>query len=114
MQTTLLPSPQACESCRRRALASDPRLRLIPPNATRTRGKRAISGPAALTPAEHNVAVLAAHGLSNPQIAQTLFITRKTVEKHLGNAYLKLQITSRLGLAYALTADARPGQRLAG
>jgi DNA-binding NarL/FixJ family response regulator len=28
---------------------------------------------------------MAAHGLGNIEIAQTLFVTRKTVEKHLGN-----------------------------
>lgn len=114
MLTTLLPNQQTCENCRRLSLASDLRLRLIPPNSTRPRGKRPVSGPGALTTAEHNVAVLAARGLSNPQIAQSLFITRKTVEKHLGNAYLKLQISSRLDLVTALTVGARSESRRAG
>ena len=36
-------------------------------------------GPAVLTPSEHHVAALAAEGLSNPEIAQRLFLTRRTV-----------------------------------
>ena len=40
--------------------------------------------------------------MSNPQIAQTLFVTRKTVEKHLANAYSKLEIRSREELPQAL------------
>jgi hypothetical protein len=33
------------------------------------------------------------------EIAQTRFVTRKTVEKHLGNAYAKLDVKSRHELA---------------
>jgi DNA-binding CsgD family transcriptional regulator len=39
--------------------------------------------------------------MSNPEIAQALFVTRKTVEKHLGNAYTKLGIASRHDLRAA-------------
>jgi DNA-binding CsgD family transcriptional regulator len=45
---------------------------------------------------------MAAGGLGNPEIAQALFVTRKTVEMHLGNAYRKLGIRSRAALAAAL------------
>jgi DNA-binding CsgD family transcriptional regulator len=45
---------------------------------------------------------MAADGLSNPEIAQALFVTKKTVEAHLGNAYRKLGINSRGRLAAAL------------
>jgi DNA-binding NarL/FixJ family response regulator len=38
---------------------------------------------------------LASGGASNPEIAQALFVTVKTVEMHLGNAYRKLGISSR-------------------
>lgn len=57
-----------------------------------------LSGLEALTPSERRVARLAARGASNTEIAQALFVTRKTVEKHLGNAYTKLSVRSRTEL----------------
>ena len=57
----------------------------------RTSGESA----ATLTPSERRVAELAAQGLTNRQIAQALFVTVKTVEWHLRNAFVKLRITSR-------------------
>jgi len=61
-----------------------------------------LTGSESLTPAELRVATLAAGGLSNPQIAGELFLTRKTVEWHLQNVYRKLEIGSRAQLADAL------------
>ena len=55
-----------------------------------------------LTASELRTAKLAADGLGNVQIAQRLFVTRKTVEKHLSNAYMKLEIGSRGELSAAL------------
>jgi DNA-binding NarL/FixJ family response regulator len=60
------------------------------------------SGVDALTPAEHRVAALAAQGRSNPEIAQELFVTRRTVETHLTHAFTKLDIAARSELADAL------------
>jgi DNA-binding CsgD family transcriptional regulator len=60
------------------------------------------TGAAALTPSERRVCRLAADGLSNPEIAQALFVTRSTVESHLHSAYGKLEIASRRELARAL------------
>ena len=54
-----------------------------------------LTGLDALTPSERRVAELAANGLANTDIAQTLFVTRKTIEKHLSNAYAKLGVKSR-------------------
>ena len=54
-----------------------------------------LSGLDALTPSERRVAELAAHGQSNRDIAQTLFITTGTVETHLRHAYDKLGVRSR-------------------
>jgi DNA-binding CsgD family transcriptional regulator len=63
------------------------------------------TGFEALTPIEHQAAKLAADGLSNPQIAQALFISRKTVEKRLREVYRKLAIHSREQLAEALNTS---------
>jgi DNA-binding NarL/FixJ family response regulator len=60
------------------------------------------SGFEALTPAELDVARLAASGLGNPDIAARRHVSRKTVETHLGRAYRKLGITSRAALQEAL------------
>ena len=50
------------------------------------------SGPEALTPAERRVAELAASGLTNREIAQTLFVSVKTIGTHLGHIYEKLDL----------------------
>lgn len=62
-------------------------------------------GVESLTPSERRVADLAASGLTNRQIAQSLFVTVKTVEAHLSAAYDKLDIRSRHQLAAALSAS---------
>ncbi len=64
------------------------------------------TGVASLTASELRTAKLAAEGLGNVEIAQQLFVTRKTVEKHLGNAYTKLEIPSRDELPTALAESA--------
>lgn len=61
------------------------------------------TGVDSLTPQERRVADLASQGLSNRDIAQSLFLTVKTVETHLTNAYRKLEIRSRKDLPTALT-----------
>jgi DNA-binding CsgD family transcriptional regulator len=53
------------------------------------------SGTDSLTPSERRVVELAADGGTNRQIAQTLFVTEKTVETHLGHAFRKLDVSSR-------------------
>lgn len=59
-------------------------------------------GVESLTPSERRVAELAASGMTNRQIAQSLFVTVKTVEAHLSAAYDKLDISSRRQLPEAL------------
>jgi DNA-binding CsgD family transcriptional regulator len=49
----------------------------------------------ALTSRETEVAYLVGKGLSNPEIAAELFISRKAVEYHLGNIYAKCGLTGR-------------------
>ena len=48
-----------------------------------------------LTSRETEVAQLAGKGLSNPEIAAELFISRKAVEYHLGNIYAKYGLSGR-------------------
>jgi DNA-binding CsgD family transcriptional regulator len=67
------------------------------------RARMELTGVNALTPAERRVCELAAGESTNREIAQTLFVTEKTVELHLTNAYRKLGIRSRFQLAGALT-----------
>lgn len=59
-------------------------------------------GVESLTPSERRVAEMAATGLTNRQIAQTLFLTVKTIETHLAAVFDKLGIHSRHALAAAL------------
>ncbi|HEX2284923.1 MAG TPA: AAA family ATPase [Mycobacterium sp.] len=66
--------------------------------------RRAGIGADALTASERRVAELAATGASNKEIAQSLFVTLRTVEMHLSNAYSKLEIRSRHELATALAS----------
>jgi DNA-binding NarL/FixJ family response regulator len=51
-----------------------------------------------LTDRERDVATLVAQGLSNPEVAAQLYVSRKAVEYHLRNIYGKLGITSRRAL----------------
>jgi DNA-binding CsgD family transcriptional regulator len=62
----------------------------------------ALTGVLALTASERRVADLAAGGRTNRDIAQALYVTPKTVEVHLSNAYRKLGIASRRELTRAL------------
>jgi DNA-binding CsgD family transcriptional regulator len=64
--------------------------------------RRTDEAEAELTPSELRIARMAAGGASNPEIAQALFLTVKTIEMHLGKAYRKLGIKSRYQLAAAL------------
>jgi DNA-binding CsgD family transcriptional regulator/tetratricopeptide (TPR) repeat protein len=87
-------------SCGAEVLATRAREEL---SATGARPRRdRLRGPEALTPSERRVAQMAAEGRSNPEIAQALFLTRRTVETHLTHVYRKLDIRSREELAAAL------------
>jgi DNA-binding NarL/FixJ family response regulator len=51
--------------------------------------------PALLTPREQEVADLARQGLSNPEIAERLFVSTRTVDNHLRRVYAGLGIGGR-------------------
>jgi DNA-binding CsgD family transcriptional regulator len=62
----------------------------------------ALRGVDSLTPSELRVVQRAADGSTNREIAEDLFVTVKTVEGHLANAFGKLDIRSRTQLPEAL------------
>jgi DNA-binding CsgD family transcriptional regulator len=75
--------------------------------ATGARPRKVLqTGLDALTTSERRAAQLAADGMTNKEIAQTLFVTIKTVEVHLSHAYRKLEISSRAQLENALLTPA--------
>jgi DNA-binding CsgD family transcriptional regulator len=75
-------------------------------HATGARPRRpALRGVDALSTQERRVAALATEGLSNREIAEALFLTRRTVEMHLTGAYRKLDVAGREQLPAALAAS---------
>jgi len=60
-----------------------------------TARKRDPSTSLQLTPQEQQVAYLVSRGSSNADVAAQLFLSRRTVEYHLRNAYQKLGVRSR-------------------
>ncbi len=75
--------------------------------ATGARPRRAVlTGLDALTASERRIAELASQGLTNREIAQTLFITARTVEGHLTSVFRKLMLDSRDELPAALASGA--------
>ena len=66
------------------------------------RPRTELTGRGALTAAEWRVCRQAADGRTNREIAQALFVTEKTVERHLSSAYQKLGIRSRFQLPSAI------------
>jgi len=65
----------------------------------RGRRQRPRSGWEALTETELRVVRLAAERLTNPEIAERLFISRRTVQTHISHALTKLGVASRRDLA---------------
>lgn len=77
--------------------------------ATSRRGQRGrpSSGWESLTPAEIRVVELVAEGLTNPEIARRLYVSRDTVKSHVSSALMKLALRTRAELA--ATASRRLG-----
>ena len=73
--------------------------------ASRGRGerRRPARGWDSLTPTELRVAAGVTEGLSNPQIAARMLVTRRTVTTHLTSIYRKIGVSSRAELAAAVT-----------
>jgi DNA-binding CsgD family transcriptional regulator len=89
--------------CGARALAQRARQELIATGYRPTRAR--LAGRDALTASELRVAGMAADGATNREIAQSLYLSVKTVEMHVSRAYRKLGISSRHDLAAAVTSS---------
>lgn len=68
---------------------------------------RPTTGWASLTRAERDVVALIAEGLTNPEIAERLFISRDTVKGHVARIFAKLGLSSRRDVARATHARER-------
>ena len=91
-----------------------PRPSSAPP--ARARAGSFSRGLDSLTASERRIAELASQGLTNREIAQTLFVTARTVEGHLTSVFRKLQVDSRDELPAALppaAVQSRPSPDLA-
>jgi DNA-binding CsgD family transcriptional regulator/tetratricopeptide (TPR) repeat protein len=64
-----------------------------------TKHRQARSGWDSLTPTEIKVAKLVEEGLSNPEIAERLFLSRRTVATHVSHILKKLDVHSRIDIA---------------
>ena len=63
------------------------------------RGMRGSTGIRSLSGREREVAGLVADGLTNPQIAERLFLSPRTVESHLGRIFAKLDAPTRVDVS---------------
>ena len=64
--------------------------------------------PATLTRREREIAALVSSGLSNREIAEKLFISRRTVDAHVDHIFTKLGISSRVHLAALIRQPPAP------
>jgi DNA-binding CsgD family transcriptional regulator len=63
------------------------------------------SGWESLSPTERLVVELVAEGLTNPAIAESLVVSRRTVETHVSHLFRKLGVTSRVELVLRATRE---------
>jgi DNA-binding CsgD family transcriptional regulator len=70
---------------------------------------RPTHGWASLTASEQTIVSLVGEGLTNTEIGQRLYISRRTVESHLGRVYLKLDLSTRGQLVSAAVGRAGGG-----
>ncbi len=97
---TLRRSVDEATRCGRDVLAAAARSALVSAGG---RNRSVGAAPVAvLTDRERRVAELAARGMSNRSVADSLFVTVRTVEHHLTSVYRKLGLRGRTELAHAL------------
>jgi predicted ATPase/DNA-binding CsgD family transcriptional regulator len=76
----------------------------------RGKRKRPTRGWAGLTPTELTVTHHVAAGLTNPEIASRMFVSRTTIKTHLAHIYAKLAIANRAQLAVEAHRHLRAGE----
>ena len=96
---------ELADECGAIALAERARAELHSGPGRRPRAE--LTGPGALTAAEWRVCRQVAEGNTNREVAQALFVTEKTIERHLSSAYQKLGIRSRFQLPAAIASGLR-------
>ena len=69
------------------------------------RSGRPVAGWESLTHTEREVATLAAHGLTNIEIGERLFVSANTVKTHLSHVFGKLHVSSRRELTRRLVQE---------
>lgn len=62
-----------------------------------------------LTQREREVLELAYSGMTNPEIAQELIISKYTVKRHMHNIFEKLDISTRMELVHLINSENGPG-----
>jgi DNA-binding NarL/FixJ family response regulator len=72
---------------------------------SRTLQRRGTRSWESLTPSEVRIATLVSEGLSNPDIAARLYVSRSTVQTHVSSILAKLELKSRVELINRLAAD---------
>ncbi len=94
-----------------RPLAARVRRRIRDSGGAVPRGPRPATrrNPAGLTPREAEVHRLLLDGLSNPDIADRLVLSRRTVEHHVSSVLAKRGVTSRAELANLGEGEPQPG-----
>ena len=80
------------------------------PVADRGQRERPLHGWDSLTPTELQVVELVASGLTNPQIGEQMFISKRTVQTHVAYVFTKLGVSTRSAVAAKATGRDRPTQ----
>lgn len=98
---------EVLHDCGARTLAAQAaqELRSLGVRRSGKRAPRGATGIASLSTREREVAELVSDGLSNPQIAAQLFLSRRTVESHLARIFSKLSTSSREEVAEVIRRE---------
>ncbi|MEP6665423.1 MAG: helix-turn-helix transcriptional regulator, partial [Nocardioidaceae bacterium] len=72
------------------------------------RGRAAAGAQDGLTERERSIAQLVCQGASNPEIAETLFLSRKTIERHVSNVFAKTGVRNRAELVARISSGTEP------